>query len=162
MSWWNFISWIEHIRQSNAKIDKGCFISFDPLFVLSLSSLYSMMKKILIRYFWRATSKLSIKKKCIQLILILRENYISKDFEKTLISAFSIFLNKNWTFQYSVNITLNFSMIWLDSTIEKIAREILYKIWSKLVLQSINVKSCLMDMMKLWKKIIFHIHFLKN
>ncbi len=42
--------------------NKGCFISFDPHFVLFLSLLYSMMKKILNRYFWRATSNLSIKK----------------------------------------------------------------------------------------------------
>ncbi len=80
------------------------------------------------------------KKNCIQLIWTLRKNFIEKDFRKNLINAFSIFLNKNLTFQYFVNIALNFLIIWLDSFFKKIARVILYKNWSKLALQKNSVQ----------------------
>ena len=95
------------------------------------------------------------KKDSIQFIWTLRKNYISKDFQKNLISAFSIFLNKNWTFQYFANITLNFLIVWLDSFLEKIVRVILYKTWSKLALRKNTVQWFEIKFVKKREKICF-------
>jgi hypothetical protein len=56
------------------------------------------------------------------------------------------------------NITLNFSMIWLDSIIEKIAREILYKTWSKPAVRKNIVQWFEIKFVNKWEKI----SFLKN
>ncbi len=108
------------------------------------------MKKILNRYFWRATSELSIKKNSIQFLWTLTKNCIDKDFQKNFVTAFLFFSIKTGLFRI-LWISLLISS-WFD--LNFFSKDSPCNSLQNLI-KAITVKWYLISVMKLWNNFYF-------